>query len=89
MTEDKPSYELKEITVSVSGGAKVQIVQYQFTCDHHFSMTEKYEVKNMTEAEAHSFKEDRANKLQKHIDEKNQEAIDELTELRDNLRENG
>jgi hypothetical protein len=78
---------VKEVSVSASSGAKIQIVQYQYHADYHLSFSEKYDLEGYSEGEAETFRLEKLKALQEQLEPVNQEAIDELVELRDKLRE--
>ena len=81
------SAKVVEVSVSASAGAKIQIVQYQYHADFHHSFSQKYELEGYTEAEAEQFRVDKLKELQTQLEPVTQDAIDELTELRDRLRD--
>jgi hypothetical protein len=81
------SAKVIEVSVSASAGAKIQIVQYQYHADFHHSFSEKYALEGYTDDEAEQFRVDKLRNLKTELEPINQEAIDELTELRDRLRD--
>ncbi len=84
---DTPEVKLKEITVSASTGAKVQVVQYQYSEDVHFSMSQKYDVQGMDDpAEQEAFRAEKIKELKYQLDGLAQEEVDRLTLMRDELR---
>lgn len=84
MSADTTKNRVKEITVSSSLGGKIQIVQFQFTSDFHYSVTKKYAV-DMTDGEADEFWKERLGELNDELATPEQERIDELMRLRDEL----
>jgi hypothetical protein len=76
--------KVKEVTVSSSIGGKIQIVQFQFTSDFHYSITKKYDV-DMTDGEADDFWRERLGELTEELTAPEQQRIDELQTLRDEL----
>jgi hypothetical protein len=79
---------VKEVSVSASIGGKIQIVQYQYTADYHYSNSQKYEV-DMTEEEATQFRAEKTRELREELEPIAQDEVDALTALRDKLREEG
>jgi hypothetical protein len=79
--------KIKEVSVSASVGGKIQIVQYQYTSDYHYSMSQKYDVDGMTEAEAEEFRLEKIKELRESLESVGQEELDKLMELRDELKE--
>jgi hypothetical protein len=75
---------VKAVKVSSSIGGKIQIVQFQFTSDFHYSVTKEYEV-DMTDSEADDFWKERLGELKEELSAPEQERIDELQTLRDEL----
>lgn len=86
MTEPKST--LKEINVSSSVGGKVQVVQYQYSQDFHFSMSQKYEVEGLDDpADQDKFRAEKIKELRYQLEGIAQEEVDKLVELREKIRE--
>jgi hypothetical protein len=86
----EPKVTLKEVSVQSSVGGKVQIVQYQYSQDFHFSMSQKYEVEGLDDpAEQDKFRQEKIKELRYQLEGIAQKEVDKLIELRDELRENG
>lgn len=84
---DEPKVTLKEISVSSSVGGKVQVVQYQFSSDFHYSMSQKYEVEGLDDpADQDKFREEKIKELRYQLEGIAQEEVDKLIELREELR---
>lgn len=77
--------ELKEIVVSASLGGKVQVVKYEYSEDYGFSMTQRYSVEDMSEAEAKKFRQEKLEDLTGHLSAACQKELDRLIKQRDEL----
>lgn len=76
---DKPV--LKEISVSVSAGGKVQIIKYDVDSSYFVSSSKRYEIpESWTEEEAAAFEKQVHDELRQIVDNRAQDEFDERWE---------
>lgn len=78
----------KEITVSYSLGAKIQVVKFEYQGDFHSSMSRTYDISDLTtEDEVEQFQLEKIKEIREQLRPIAQKGVDGYMELRDRLEE--
>lgn len=84
MSDEKSKPILREISVSVSTGGKVQVVKYELSADYHYSVGGKWSIpEDWTDSEAEDFRQYQIKKLSDELEEPAQRVLDDLYRQRD------